>query len=215
MISKLNLKFCCIAISLSLSLSLSTSSFKQKLQTTCNQDDFSVVFLDRHHVGERCPSNTALNGWNLEPCNRGAYLDPINGGIDGIKIQYYCTALPSGSSGTETDRSTGCQDIGDAQYFDRHQLDCADSEVLSEWQMHKCTDTTYRVDYKCKAANIDNNHCEIKETQCDEVQGKELVWLDRHDVICETNQYLHGFGQTRAECEDGKHQFRYTCCPSV
>ena len=99
--------------------------------------DWNTIYLDRHNVD--C-SGSVLGGFRAV-----ASYKPNK-----IRYDYSCKAAPSAVSWTCTDKSTNAdQESKNFNYLDRHDVKCADDEVMSQFRLQRVGDGKFKYAYKC------------------------------------------------------------------
>ena len=78
----------------------------------------------------------------------------------------------------------GLLDHRNIEYFDRHTLDCGSGQVMTEYKLERCDADNMRFRYVCCEYYEERGPTMLRHTDCDEVQGKRLEYLDRHPVAC-------------------------------
>ena len=96
----------------------------------------TVVYLDRHAVG--CADGKALKSWTV-----------LSGGNGNGRVSYKCCDIPGYNSNDCTQSATGCTDNGKLQYLDRHNVDCGDNKVITNWHIQSCSGGQVKMTYRC------------------------------------------------------------------
>ena len=79
----------------------------------------------------------------------------------------------------------GLLDHRNIEYFDRHTLDCGtSSSAMTEFKLERCDADNMRFRYVCCEYYEERVASLTRTTDCNEVQGKRLEYLDRHPVAC-------------------------------
>mmetsp|Transcript_4728 Transcript_4728/g.8814 ORF Transcript_4728/g.8814 Transcript_4728/m.8814 type:complete len:525 (+) Transcript_4728:238-1812(+) len=144
---------------------------------------------------------------------------------------YIATSISMANLVSAQEFDTGCQLIGgkDLEYFDRHNVNCPPGTVLSRFRMVRdCSDWDYAtIRYNCDVDNVASDAVETEgcggtpkpswlpdtehDTGCQEVEGKSVAYLDRHNIECPEGSFLAGFQMNR-NCGDSKYaRIEYKC----
>lgn len=96
-----------------------------------------------------------------------------------------------------TDSSTGCNEWGGKtlEYLDRHAVECGpstDAKFLNAWHSTGCGGGNQQIDYKCASVDwgFDSSSCVDLDTGGNEIGGKDMAYLDRHDINCPAGKAL-------------------------
>jgi len=170
----------------------------QRKSTACN-DNGQNEFLDRHSPD--CGASKGMSQWKGTNC-------------DGkFKIDYTCKDLPPNTS--IVSRSTSCTQAyhENLEYLDRQDMACGDGEVLTQWHFVACNNDVHRgmrFDYKCAQVSVTASSAHA--TSCNEVDGKNIAYLDRHDVSCPSSEpFISSWKIARTTCSGSNQRVEYTC----
>jgi len=176
-------------------------------ETKCSASG-DLELLDKHSVN--CGTGFAMSKWQVKACDkRGARASTF-------KITYTC--WPIDSIASVDPRKTSCgESIGRKdQYLDRFNVTCGEGQVMQNWRFDSnggCSNNDAHFSYDC--ANVQGySKCTDHQTQCNAIVGRDTNYLDRHDLVCNTDggSVLKGFKMATSDCEDGDQKFLYTCC---
>jgi len=170
-----------------------------KTTPTDTQGNVKIYFLDRHNVD--CPAKSALSQFAL-------------GRPTTETINYMYTCQEATDLGpTEPILSTPDSDMGNAQleYLDRQNVSCPAGKALSKFRLIGGAPGNIKYEYRCITVPKLSTSCETKTTGANELPADgNIVYLDRHNVICPTNKLLTQFGLKRVGTN--QIQYTYTCC---
>ena len=113
-------------------------------------------------------------------------------------------------------RYTPCNVANDKlEYLDRHQTTCGSGEVLQGWVMTTdCASNYARISYTC--GQVAATQCSNHETTCQPIRRKDIIYLDRHRVVCPAGTgALNSWHLTNGHEACGNRDYqkiRYTCC---
>lgn len=155
----------------------------------------TINYLDRHTMD--C-SNKALNELHYQKNTAG----------DKFQMQYTCAS--GGKLGTLSDKVTDLNDTGNwnTGFLDRHNADCGVGNVMTKLHLNTNNDKMQWA-YTC-APSIQNTCRQISTDMSDDGGGNSM-YLDRHDIKCNSNEALQQLQLVRNP-EGNKYQFKYTCC---
>jgi len=148
-----------------------------------------LQWLDRHNLD--CGSGNAMTYWTVS--SSGCSVEQSTGG-QRYKFKYQCTAVVGGVTGTH-ERTTDCEFMHDRKLenFDRHKVYCGNGEVLRGWTVEGCngvghiwgTNGMGHIRYKCSTMKYKGSvKLSSSYTNCEEVAGKGVEYLDRHEINC-------------------------------
>ncbi|GBF93719.1 hypothetical protein Rsub_06822 [Raphidocelis subcapitata] len=169
-----------------------------QINSGCERERYSSVYLDRHTVGEMCQQG--LSGWKLNM----RYWP-----LAEMSFTYRCTT--AAVNWFESFR-TGNNDEGGGftVYLDRHNVDCGANSVLNEWRLIRPAGGQIAIQYLCARVPRTYN-CEYFATLWNSKGGDGQVnFLDRHDVQCPGNKKLTWWRLQN----DNRSQIRifFNCC---
>jgi len=133
-----------------------------------------------------------------------------------VRFDYDCDAIPNAAiRGGSIQRKTGCNKLRnqDLQYLDRHNVACGTDEVMQDWYIRQdtCGGDDMRIMYNCLP--VLSQTCGTFHTGCNAINGKEIIYLDRHQVSCPTHQpYLKRWQLKPDGCSSGNMRIEYDCC---
>jgi len=178
------------------------TSFVLADETACNLfGGENVEYLDRHRV--KCPDNHGLKDWTFTRCDN-----------QNFKAVYNCHALP-GQAGTLTERNTGCSHLSgqNLEFLDRQNLACAAGEVMEGFQLHRdgCGGDDMRFRIFCRQHDVSSTYvAHAGSTNCNEIDGQNLEYLDRHVPDCVSN-FMSQWYMTRFGCAGSNQRIALTC----
>lgn len=154
----------------------------------------NAVFFDRHDIN--C-NGQVLNELHL---NRA----------DAKSIQFQYTCSTGGVLGTPLSKNTDWNDEGGGNtvFLDRHNVDCGVNSVISELKLVR-NGYQYQYQYQCIPSTQTLN-CRQTSTPWNDEGGGNSIFLDRHDLKCNSDEAISEFKLVRDG--NGKYQYQYTCC---
>jgi hypothetical protein len=166
-------------------------------------------------------------GWNDDGGGNAIYLDRhnIDCGTNGInnlfltrngstyRYNYKCSS--GGRLTTSVDKDSGWNDDGggNAIYLDRHNIACDSNglnHVLSKLQLVR-SGGSYRYNMKC-SPSLNNLNCVQKNTGWNDDGGGNAIYLDRHNITCESDEVISQLQLVRS---GGSYRYNYKCCKSI
>ena len=115
------------------------------------------------------------------------------------RFEFVCdTVLQSANEfGSDVERETACNaaDPNDKlEYWDRQPALCEDNEVMAALHFDtSCGDTEMKIKAICRPLGRTLSEASL-DTACSEIKGKEVMYLDRHNVACSEG---HALGRVR------------------
>ncbi len=159
----------------------------------------NIIFLDRHNLN--CDNNP-INKFKLT-------RNPQN--LSQLRYDYQCSS--GGNLGNAVSKDTGfnADGGGNSIFLDRHNIDCGDNAVLSQFNITRNPQNSgqLRYNYQCLPSNEQLTCRSIKTDANDNGKGNS-IFLDRHDIKCNDDEVLNQFKLTRPS--DGMIQYQYQCC---
>lgn len=177
-------------------------------QTATNMNDDgggNTIYLDRHTMD--C-GNKGLNQ---------LYYQRKQGGCE---FQYKYTCATGGSLGPVTQQATPFNDEGGGNsiFLDRHNPDCGNNNVMTKLHLQRSGNNTYQLQYAC-APNTQPQqlNCRNVTTPFNDDGGGNSIYLDRHDIRCNSNEAIQQLrlvrgGTTDANRNPNQYQYQYKCC---
>jgi hypothetical protein len=96
----------------------------------------NVVYLDRHNVD--CGKDSILSQFNL-----------LRNGEEKYRYNYKCKSSNKPLQCRDVTTTINDDGNGNAVFLDRHDVVCADDEVLNQFKLVRPTDKTIQYQYKC------------------------------------------------------------------
>ena len=169
-------------------------------QTTPSNDGGggNAVFLDRHNID--CGN---------QPLNRLHYSRTGDN-----TFQYQFTCANGGQLGAVSQQATPFNDEGNGNtiYLDRHNADCGSGNVMTKLHLNRSGNGMYQWQFAC-APNTQPQplNCRQTSTGMNNDGGGNSIFLDRHDIQCNSNEALSQIHLQRNSAGN-QYQFEYTCC---
>lgn len=156
----------------------------------------NTVYLDRHNV--ECGGGRGIQGFNLS-----RYGEPY------MYYSYRCTN--GGDLHPRYGRDSGFNDEGGGNviYLDRHGIDCGGDGVVSQFNLTRSGQNSYRYNYQCAKSKYPLQ-CRTITTNADSDGGGNVVYLDRQHVNCAADEALSYFQLYRPTGNTIAYQYR--CC---
>jgi hypothetical protein len=155
------------------------------------------IYLDRHNVN--CDN---------KPINELHLFRPA-----ADKIQWQYTCANGGNLGSSIAKSTPGSDWGggNIDFLDRHDANCGDNNVMTQIHLSRPTPDQIQWQYSC-APNTQSKklNCRQVTTGANDDGGGNSIYLDRHDIKCNSNEAISRIHLKRTD--DHNYQFEYTCC---
>ena len=155
----------------------------------------NAVYLDRHNIN--CLGKP-LNQMHLSRKGDG-------------KFRYDFTCSSGGALKAPENKTTPWNEEGggNAIYLDRHDVDCGSNSVITQIQLGRKGDGNYRYAYTC-APSSNTLKCRDATTPLNDEGGGNSIYLDRHDIKCNSDEVLSRIHLAR----NGKNQYQYEyrCC---
>jgi len=129
-------------------------------------------------------------------------------------MKYSCCSKPEvvGAEGRFTNEVTTNGNSG-VVYLDRHHVACPSDQLLNRWNVYRPNSHSFTIYYYCTTA-LRPLTCHKKETAFHSDGGNRkggLIYLDRHNVQCGTNEAMQEWRLQRNGDKD-KMRIEYTCC---
>ena len=126
-----------------------------------------------------------------------------------IQFQYKCSS--GGSLDTLVLKNTDYNDDGNgnAVYLDRHNIDCGKDSLISGLKLVRDGKGNYQYQYQCAPSKTPLT-CRQLSTPSNDDGGGNSVYLDRHDINCNTDESISQLKLVRNG--DHAYQYNYTCC---
>lgn len=178
--------------------------------TGCNEASGKEnMYLDRHVV--QCPVGSALSDFKFT--NHGCSAD------QDWHYMYQCMMLEVTST---SEHETSCNEgnAGKLEYLDRHNVACPAGNVLTAFRYTVCGGGKFQYKYTCAVPKTALIHTDSKKTSCNEMQDKEIVYLDRHHLSCDAGSAMGSFklemgtppgASVAGNCGSAKGDFAYEC----
>ena len=137
------------------------------------------------------------------------------GCADSNYLRYRSGCTTSGVASQVETKYTSCQLLRGKrmQYLDRQQLRCSAGYALTDFVVEGCSGNDMRYKYHCTKLDSGNS-VYTKQTGCNELDGKQVQYLDRHSLDC-GNDFLSAMTVTRSGCSGNHMRYRYECTSSV
>ena len=155
------------------------------------------AYLDRH--GPDC-GNEAINQFQLERSSVGP------------QYQYRYTCSTGGFNTPISRNSTNAAENGgrgNTVYLDKQNVNCGPGHVLTYFQYANLPGNKSKYDFSC-APTTKPLKCRQASTPLNADGGGNAVYLNRHNVKCNTDEALSQFNLSNDG--KGKYQYNYTCC---
>lgn len=154
------------------------------------------AFLDRHDAV--CDSNSVLNEIYLSRPSDNQ-----------IQLNYACNTASDIGYAIANTTPMNDEGGGNAVYFDRHDITCPDGQAIGRIHLNRNGQGQFQFQYDCRQVpNLGN--CVNKTTPANDSGGGNSIYLDRHDVKCDSNQVIKRLHLTRPK--DNQIAYEYTCC---
>jgi len=174
---------------------------KTALRTPSQYDGHGhVVYLDRHNV--QCPTDTAMTQFWLR---RSGHTTDF--------FAFECGLIPSCSSSRGLTTPGNDDGRGNMIYLDRHNVECNYNEVMTQWRLYRPTHTTMSFAYTCCAPVKPLGTCTEKQTPINVDGGGNTIYLDRHNVVCDTGTAMQSWRFVRRS--HTTFNIVYRCCKSA
>merc|ERR1719446_1005225 len=72
-----------------------------------------------------------------------------------------------------------------------------------------CSGDDMKYEYEC--ATVATTGTATRSTGCNQMHGKELQYLDRHNVQCEAGEVMASFKVVRTGCSGDDMKYEYEC----
>jgi len=169
-------------------------------------DGGKIVYLDRHNAG--CGYGEAMRSWRVQREHRDS---------DKIRINLQCiksdAVQKSGTKHTSTAfNSTWWWSYKCLNYLDRHHINCSkygNDWVLQQWRLGR-NGSKINVNYTCVKADI--LCCKTVRTSKNDLGGKQLWYMDRHNVGDSSYKGDWAMSQWRMTTIGSKIQFHAAIC---
>lgn len=154
------------------------------------------MFLDRHDAV--CDSNSTLNEIHLSRPSDNQ-----------IQLNYACNTASDIGAAVANATPMNDEGGGNTVYFDRHDISCPDGQAIGRVHLNRNGQGQFQFQYDCRPVpNLGN--CVNKTTPASDSGGGNSIYLDRHDVKCDSNQVIKRLHLTRPT--DNQIAYEYTCC---
>jgi len=99
-----------------------------------------------------------------------------------------------------------------SEYFDRHDVQCPDGQVLSSWHLTQQGCSGYqwvRVEFNCREA--ETTPPEARDTSCQLLRHHPLAYFDRQHAACGDDEVMTGFRLHSGGCHGHDMRFQVKC----
>lgn len=182
----------------------SAGTISTKSTTVNDSGRGTTAFLDRHTL--RCDAGCGILRFQL--------TSPSSSTISYI-YDCLCNAGKIGSSTEKfTTFDTGGGSMGqnawESIFLDRQDVNCGDGNAITTFKMERdSTGTKMRYRFGCSPVSGAGS-CRSVTTPVNDDGGGNTHFLDRHNVICNSNEIMTRFVLRRPAA--GKINYEYRCC---
>lgn len=178
-----------------------------KRSTTCNDKTTPwndegrgrSHYLDRHLL--KCNENQGLNRFRLVRNGQGQY-----------RYVYRCCDLGVPCSEKNTKNTPPNADgAGNMIYLDRHEITCGNDNFITSFRLIRPTSTQISYRFDCCQVTRDKK-CYNTQTPFNADGGGNTVYLDRHNVECNTGYSMTYIRLLRNGPPHDKVHYSFRCC---
>jgi len=140
-------------------------------------------------------------------------------GCNGNDMKFWMDCVKLTYDRQDKVETTGCNDMKNRrlEYLDRHKPTCTGNYIMKGWRVlgNGCSyalsgGQDMRIYSYCegvKGFSGESTH----NTGCNDIDGKQNEYLDRHKVECPAGKVLKSWGMTRSGCSGGNQRIQFTC----
>jgi hypothetical protein len=130
-------------------------------------------------------------------------------------LQSGAGAIIQSTSVRETE--TSCTDMvgKELEFLDRQDVACGGDEALASFTVVGAGCTGNQKRYKMTCAEVPLQPSREEMSGCTDMEGKNLEYLDRQNVMCPPGEAMTSFTVTREGCGEGDMRYKLECAPLV
>jgi len=124
----------------------------------------------------------------------------------------------TGATAIVEERSSECSDLKEQtlEFLDRQNVECGADEAISSFLLtaDDCSNNDMHYEYGCLSISSVARSLESaadRETDCSQMRGETLEFLDRQAVACLDGEVLQSFKVTGDDCSNNDMRYAYSC----
>ena len=169
----------------------------------------NLEFLDRHVV-EAVGGQHALSGFHMARHDCPVYTDHMRFAVEEQYVQ--------GGNLDCHSQTTPCKELREKPVDAMAGMDlrCGAGWYMSSWTLLACAGGNgkeMKFRYTCCRSDKYTEPATQHHTQCDQMVGEHLQFLDRHHVSCGNNAVLSQFSLEAGPCTGADMRIAYECMP--